>query len=85
MRVLRNTEPSNRHAEPSSRALLRGCAPISQHLQRRRWAMVFRFSSRLAASQALRRFARSRGKPINQEHLTVSHASSGSSVNLHWA
>ena len=43
------------------------------------------FSSRLPASQALPKSARSRGKPINQEHLTVSHASSGSSVNLHRA
>ena len=81
MRVLRNTEPSNRHAEPSSRALLRGCAPISQH-PAALGDVIFQPSSGVPG---LRRFAKSRGKPINQEHLTVSHASSGSSVNLHWA
>ena len=42
-------------------------------LQRLRWAMLFAFASRLPASQALRRFARSRGKRVEQGQFVRLH------------
>ena len=59
----RTVEPSR--GEPSSRALLRGCAPISTSAaQALGWAMCFfPLTSRLPGYQALPRFARSLGKP----------------------
>ena len=62
--------------EPPSRVLarlLRGCAPISQHPAAPALGDAFAFASRLPASQALRRFARSSRRRVEQGQFVRLH------------